>query len=295
MKLLFVINSRSGSNNISWRDIISNYFNGKPHDVHYFFLESNTGDAAIKNFIEELSPDKVIAVGGDGTVTSIGKLIAGSKAALGILPSGSANGMAKELDIPEDPLEALDIIENGVTGSCDAIRINGKEICLHLADIGINAQFIKYFEEGKLRGWFGYAKVMMKTLWHSQKFRVSIDSAEKKTDTKAFMIVLANASKYGTGAIINPEGLLDDGKFEIVIVYKLSFIEVLKTIFKPRSVDSKKMEVFHTTKISIRTGKKIYFQTDGEYLGRINELRAEVIPAYLNIIRPGRKLSENGV
>lgn len=286
LKLLFIINSRSGANNLSWQDIISNYFTGKPHELHYFYLEKKSSDDELKKNIQELSPDRIIAVGGDGTVSYAGKLVAGTKAALGILPAGSANGMAKELNIPEDAAAALAIVETGEAGYCDAIMINGKEICLHLADIGINAQFIKYFEEGKLRGWLGYAKVMLKTLWRSQKIRITIDAAEKKIKTKAFMVVLANASKYGTGAVINPEGQLDDGEFEIVIVYKLSFIEVLKTIFKPKSVDNKKIEVFHTKSITIQTGRRSHFQIDGEYVGKINEVRAEVIPRYLKIIRP---------
>src|SRR6476620_7092187 len=100
MKLLFVINSRSGSNNISWQEIISNYFTGKQHDVHYFFLEKDTSEDEFKKHILQLVPDRVIAVGGDGTVAYAGKQIAGTKAALGILPAGSANGMAKELTIP---------------------------------------------------------------------------------------------------------------------------------------------------------------------------------------------------
>src|SRR6187549_3775776 len=113
LKLLFVINSRSGANNTSWQDIISNYFTGKQHEIHYFFLEKNISDDALKKHIGQLDPDRVIAVGGDGTVTYTGKLIAGTGAALGILPAGSANGMAKELNIPEDPAAALAIVEKG--------------------------------------------------------------------------------------------------------------------------------------------------------------------------------------
>lgn len=291
MKLLFVINSRSGGDNKSWQDIIRNYFTGKEHTVDYFFLEKNTTDKQMRECINELHPDRVIAVGGDGTVTYVGKIIARSKMALGILPAGSANGMAKELGIPEDPAAALAIIENGNIYPCDGIQINEKEICLHLADIGINAQFIKYFEEGKLRGWLGYAKVIFKTLWRSQKITVSIDTDDRKINTRAFMVVLANASKYGTGAVINPEGQLDDGKFEVVIVYKLSLVEVLKTLFKPKSVDPKKIEVLHTRTINIRARRRAHFQIDGEYKGKATNLDAVILPGYINIIRPGENPS----
>ncbi|MFT3910482.1 MAG: diacylglycerol kinase family protein [Ferruginibacter sp.] len=283
LKLLFVINARAGANNISWQDMISNYFTGKQHDINYFILEKNVSE--LKKNIAALQPHRVIAVGGDGTVALVAKLIAGTNAALGILPAGSANGMAKELNIPVDPTAALNIIENGEVLICDAIKINDKHMCLHLADIGLNAQFIKYFEEGKLRGWLGYAKVMIKTLWRSQKITVNIQTADAPVKEKVFMVVLANASKYGTGATINPEGKLDDGKFEVVLVRQLSFIEVLKTLFRPKSLDPKKIEAIHVTSLKIQTRRNVHFQIDGEYLGKVKNLDAVILPKYVNVIR----------
>ncbi len=283
LKLLFVINARAGANKLSWQDMISNYFTGKQHDINYFILEKNIDE--LKKKIAVIHPDRVIAVGGDGTVALVAKLIAGTNAALGILPAGSANGMAKELNIPVDPATALSIIENGEVIICDAIKINDTAICLHLADIGLNAQFIKYFDEGKLRGWMGYAKVMIKTLWRSQKITVNIQTGDAPIKEKVFMVVLANASKYGTGAVINPEGKLDDGKFEVVLVRRLSFIEVLKTLYRPKSLDPKKIEAIHVTSLKIQTRRNVHFQIDGEYQGKINKLDAVILTGYVNVVR----------
>lgn len=285
LKLLFVINSHAGPDDVSWQDIISNYFTGKQHDITYFMLGKNIDAAELKKQISQSKPDKVIAVGGDGTVMLVAKLITGSRAALGILPAGSANGMAKELNIPEIPEKALSIIETGTISCCDAIKINDNEISLHLSDIGLNAQLIKYFSEGNIRGKLGYVKVMFKTLWHAQKVSVFIQSGNTNIKTKAFMVIIANASKYGTGAIVNPEGKLDDGKFEIVIVRKLSLIEIIKTFFKPGSLDPQKIEVIQVSSVKIQTRRMIHFQVDGEYIGKIKELNASIIPGYINIIR----------
>ena len=128
LKLLFVINSVAGSNNTSWQDIISNYFTEKDFDVDYFFLDKDPDVEGLKKYISHSKPDKVIAVGGDGTVTLVARIVSATKAALGILPAGSANGMAKELNIPESAQEALAIIEHGVISCCDAIKINNKDI-----------------------------------------------------------------------------------------------------------------------------------------------------------------------
>ncbi|MEJ7625255.1 MAG: YegS/Rv2252/BmrU family lipid kinase [Ferruginibacter sp.] len=286
LKLLFVINPGAGPNNEVWEDIISKYFIDKPFEVKYLVLDKKPDIQQIKNKIKEFAPGKVIAVGGDGTVTMVAKIVAEAKKILGILPAGSANGMAKELNIPVAPAEALAIIENGEIRCCDAIKINNKDICLHLSDIGLNAQLIKYFDEGKVRGKMGYAKVMLKTLWHKQKMQVIVQAKGKEIRRHAFMIVLANASKYGTGAVINPTGELDDGAFEVVIVRKLAVSELLKMLFKPQPFNPKKIETFTATSVKLETVHSVHFQIDGEYMGKINQLIARILPDYINIVLP---------
>ncbi len=286
LKLLFVINPVAGPGNNSWQDIISNYFTGKSFETDYYILEKTPDTAKLKTHIELTKPDRVIAVGGDGTVTMVAKLIAGSNMALGILPAGSANGMAKELNISSEPEEALAIIENGEIRSCDAIKINEKDICLHLSDIGLNAQLIKYFDEGKVRGKLGYARVLLKTLWNKRKIQVTLQSRNKEIKRAAFMVVIANASKYGTGAVINPEGSLDDGLFEVVVVRKLAVSEFFKMLFRPQPFDPKKIEIFHVTTLVIASRKTVHFQIDGEYMGKVNKIEARILPAYIDFIFP---------
>ena len=223
IKILFVINPKAGSsNNIDWKENIVEYFTGKGFELDYFLLPEKPDVVILKEYIMAMMPDKVIAVGGDGTVTMLANIVAGTSITLGILPGGSANGMARELGIPDSPQEAIKIIDEGSTIDCDAIKINNSTICLHLSDIGLNAQLIKYFDEGKLRGKLGYARVILKTLWYKEKMQVIIHSLGLEIRRNAFMVVLANASMYGTGAVINPHGQLNDGVFEVVIVRRLS-------------------------------------------------------------------------
>lgn len=286
VKILFVINPAAGPDDNSWEEIISDFFKDKNFQVEYFLLEKKPDLSKLEKAILTLEPAKVVAVGGDGTITMVAKVVAKTKTVLGILPGGSANGMARELNIPLDPLEALQIITNGEISCCDAIKINEREICLHLSDIGLNAQLIKYFDEGKVRGKIGYGKVMLKTLWHKQKMQVSIVAQGREIRRYAFMVVLANASKYGTGAVINPTGAIDDGAFEVVIVRKLALSELLKMLFSPRPFNPKKIETFSATSVSLTTVRSVHFQIDGEYLGKIKNLEATILPDYINIVLP---------
>jgi len=293
-KLLFVINPGAGTNNTSWEDIARDHFKEKNFIVDFHNLDKKPDVEKLKRHIHNSKPNRVIAVGGDGTVTLVAKLIAGTDMALGILAAGSANGMARELNIPEDPAAALSVIENGEIKSCDMIRINVQDACLHLADIGLNAQLIKYFDEGKLRGKLGYAKVVLKTLLRKRKVQLTIQGENAEIKTEALMVVLANASKYGTGAIINPEGKLDDGFFEIVIVKHLTIAYLLKVLFHIRHSDPKDIEIFHAKKVQIDTHRHMHFQIDGEYKGKVKHIDASILPGHIRIILPPAANSSAG-
>ena len=286
LKILFVINPGAGGKKKGeWEAEIRDYFNGKTLQPDFYILGRPDDKEQIRKLLSEKKPDRLVAVGGDGTVTMLAREIKNTSIALGILPAGSANGMAKELDIPENLRLALDIVTGGITKKVDLIRIN-EEYCLHLSDIGLNAQLIKYFEEGKLRGKLGYAKVMLKVLWNKEMMEVTIGMKNEEIHRKAFMVVIANASKYGTGAVINPEGNIDDGLFEVVIVRRLALSELVKMIFRPQPFNPKKIELFHARSISIETRRRAHFQVDGEYLGKVNKINGSIDPAALLMVLP---------
>ena len=287
LKILFVINPISGTKTkIAWEPAIRKYFTNLQHNFDFFLLDGKDDATSLKYWIEKLQPERVIAVGGDGTVSLVAEKLLGTNIAMGILPAGSANGMAKELDIPVEVDGALEIILNGEIKSCDAIRINDKEISLHLSDLGVNAQLVKYFEQGNLRGKLGYALKVFKVLWRKKLMDVTIKTNNEEIKRRAFMVVIANASKYGTGALINPEGNLSDGLFEIVVVRRLNFISVLKMFLKFKRFNPKKVELFQAESAVITTAKKTHFQVDGEYLGKIDKVKATIIKSQLKLILP---------
>lgn len=286
-KILFVINPNSGGKNKQdFETQIKSYFEKLSHDVLYYHLSGNNDEVGIKKEIDVFGPHKVVAVGGDGTVNLVAKVMMGSDIKMGIIPGGSANGMAKELTLPTVFNNMMTLIMEGEAKCADIIKINGNDICLHLSDIGLNARLVKYFEEGNMRGKLGYAKVALKVLWRKQNIQVIIKSADNIIRRNAFMVVLANASKYGTGAVINPEGSLYDGLFEVVIIRQLAIFEILKMWFKPKPFNKKNIEIIKATSVHIMTGHKVHFQVDGEYKGKVKEVKAEMVAHQLNLIVP---------
>jgi diacylglycerol kinase (ATP) len=290
LKILFVINPGSGTKSKkNWETITREYFKPLQHPIEFFLLTGKNDADSLQFWIDKFKPDRVVAVGGDGTVSLVAKQLLNSPIAMGILPAGSANGMAKELNIPTTVEGAMDVIINGDIRCSDLIQINDNNICLHLSDLGVNAQLIKYFEKDNIRGMLGYAKLVFRVLVNKRLLHVTVKTDKEELTTNAFMVVIANASKYGTGALINPEGNLHDGLFEIVVVRRLNFWYVLKTFLHFKRLDPKKVELLQATSATIKTTKKIHFQVDGEYLGKVNYVKAEILPSQLNLLLPVKK------
>jgi YegS/Rv2252/BmrU family lipid kinase len=285
LKILFVINPISGKKKkLDWESAIRNYFKNLSHIIEIYVLSGKDDTGSLDYWIEKLQITRIVAVGGDGTVTLIAKQLLGTNLTMGIIPAGSANGMAKELQIPEIPEEALDIIVNGTEKCCDVVKINETDISLHLSDVGLNARLIKYFDESPLRGMWGYSRMVFKVLWNKKLMSAHIVAENLDLKTDAYMVVIANASKYGTGAVINPEGNIGDGIFEIVIVRKLSLSQLFRMFLSYKDFNPKKVEVFQTKAVKITTSKKTHFQIDGEYKGKIDTLTAAIIPSQLKLL-----------
>ena len=228
VKLLFIINPISGGKEKQdWEKSITEYFKDKPQSIEFYLLTGKDDKVSIQHHIDSVKPDRVVAVGGDGTVKMLAEILKETDIPLGILPAGSANGMAKELEIPLEIEKALAVVTDGVCKKIDVVRINEEQICIHLSDIGLNAMMVKYFEGSKSRGMWGYGKTIFRVLWNKQKLKVSIRTDEAAVKRKAYMVTIANARKYGTGANINPDGNVADGKFEVVVVSS-TFLKFVK-------------------------------------------------------------------
>ncbi|MEO6135619.1 MAG: diacylglycerol kinase family protein [Ginsengibacter sp.] len=292
LNILFILNPGSGGKNkTDWEPIIRDYFAPLPHQIKFYLLDKDP-ESAIEYWIEKFSADRVVSVGGDGTVSLLGKILQGKNIPLGILRGGSANGMAEEMGIPTDPKEALDIIVADNIQTCDAICINEDSFCFHLSDAGMNAQLVKYFEDSDLRGMWNYARMFLKALINKSLMKVHVKADGMDEIIKSYMIVIANASKYGTGAVINPKGIINDGKFELVFVKKIALSEFIKLFWSYKKFNPEKVEIIKTSFVEITSKKNIHFQVDGEYKGKIKNVTAKIIPEAVQILVPEKDMDK---
>lgn len=240
----------------------------------------------IRDFYKEYKPQRVIVAGGDGTIKLVAEALDEEDVVFGILPAGSANGLATDLDLLKTEEENIAIAFQEDFVMIDCILINDK-ICIHLSDLGLNAELIKNYEKSALRGKLGYALQLFKTLLYAVKsFHVKIKINQQTLETNARMIVIANSQKYGTGVVINPIGIMGDGKFELVILKRITFGVFMKFVLRKISVSSKDVIVISTDKASVQINKPVSFQVDGEFCGSETDLNISIIPRKLKIALP---------
>jgi diacylglycerol kinase (ATP) len=247
---------------------------------------ADNDDAKIKGLYKKFKPDRVIVAGGDGTVKLVAEALESEDFILGILPAGSSNGLATDLGLPKSIEENLRIAFQNDFLEMDMIVVNGKK-SLHLSDLGLNATLIKNYHEGSMHGRWHYALQAFKTLIDTDvDFSATITVNSEVTEYEARMIVIANSKKYGTGVIINPNGIMNDGKFEIIILKNLDLIVFGKIITGNMPLESEDITIISADKATIKTNFPVSFQMDGEYYGAETEFNIDIAPKKLKVAVP---------
>ncbi|MEN7549189.1 diacylglycerol kinase family protein [Rapidithrix thailandica] len=292
MKLLFVVNPISGDNDKKgFLDSLEGFAYRYIFEYDLFLTTGNHDKKQLNRLVNREKPDIVVAVGGDGTVLLVAEVVMHTNIRLGIIPYGSANGMAAELNIPNHKEEALKVLLQGKSVAIDNLKINQTHNCIHIGDIGFNARMVKRFETDRMRGFKGYAKQFFKEFSLSKKIKVDIQTEKKRYTKSAHMIAFANARRYGTKALLNPIGKLDDGYFELCILKDLSvrvLFLILLSWFTGSMYKTRFAEIIRCKKarIQLHKNKRMTVQVDGEVIGDKNTISIDVEPSCLHVMVP---------
>ncbi len=285
--LLLVINPTAGSINVNEVVAKAREWSNKPEfNIKIYKTSGKNDDARIEQLLQAKEYKRVVVAGGDGTINMVASKLLNKDIVLGILACGSANGLATSLQIPKKLDEQFEIAFKQHPLSIDTLFINDI-FCVHIADVGINAELIYNYETSKTSGMLGYAIQSIPTLFKSNypyKFKIFIE--DKVIENKGVLLAFANAKKYGTGAIINPEGKIDDGSFEVILYKRLSIWEVLKTFLRNRSKKETSMEIYRTKSVSVKCKTPVALQVDGEFIGEYDTFSAHVRPQSLKLAVP---------
>ena len=238
--------------------------------------------------------EQIWVAGGDGTLNEVARALVNTPLALGIIPKGSGNGLARELGMPLRYEKALAALQQATVIACD-VGIANEEYFFNLAGVGIEAeiarQFAAHAQQGR-RGKWPYFKLGAKTIFSYVPPTLQVQYNGQEKSCTALTLVFANGAQYGSNFIIAPQASLTDGQFDMVEVknvskWKLSLAlpEFFTKKFRPVGVT----EVHRTAKATITAPGEIVYHLDGEPRVVQNKLEISLLPKALKLLVPQGK------
>jgi YegS/Rv2252/BmrU family lipid kinase len=235
--------------------------------------------------------DLVLAWGGDGTINEVAGALAFSPVPLGIVPGGSGNGLARELGIPLDAAAALEAVASGRVRRIDAGRLGGS-LFFNVAGVGLDALIAdRIASPGAARGLLGYARLTLAELPRYEPRVYTVEIGDRRLESRALFIAVANSRQYGSGAQIAPGARLDDGRLDLVVVDAQPLRCILRRIpdlFSGRLREGRGVRMASITSATIHGEAPLTFHVDGEPRAGDRSLTATVHPGALLVRMPPR-------
>ncbi|MCL1973797.1 MAG: NAD(+)/NADH kinase [Bacteroidetes bacterium] len=255
-------------------------------DIYYTKGAEDAYEAALR--YKESKVDLVVAVGGDGTVNQVARALVFSTIPLGIIPTGSGNGLARHLRIPRSLPKAADVLLQQHIAVIDSGAINGRPFFC-TAGVGFEASLANRFDAAPVRGFSSYIALsaMEYTHYHPEKYKIYV--GDSMMEREAFLITFANCAQWGNNVYIAPGACATDGQLDMVIWNSTSVARIPFTAMRllAKNIDhSKFIETFRGPLFKIQRMCDGYVQFDGEHVWMGRDLNVEVFPASLKVVAP---------
>lgn len=285
--ICFIINPVSGTSNKkripekAEAILDPNRFNIQIHKTEY---AGHGYELARQAVVEGM--DYVIAVGGDGTLNEVGRGLIHTNTAMGIIPLGSGNGLARDLHISTNIEKALEIINEEHVINMDYGKANGR-IFFCTCGVGYDANVAHNISGKKRRGLNMYLREMVDTYFNSQPEEYEIIYPDGCIKNKLFLITCANTGQYGFGAYIAPHADVQDGLLAVAMLQPIKLYDVPRIAMQmfARNIDhNKKMTELLIPEVIIRRAKEGPMHLDGDSYMEGKEIRVEIVPKGLKIL-----------
>jgi YegS/Rv2252/BmrU family lipid kinase len=256
-------------------------FEPQIHFTEYAHHAREIAQKLVKN-----NADVIVAVGGDGTVNEVAQALVNSESILGIIPTGSGNGLARHLGIPQNVSKALALLNTLNHRKIDSCTAND-EFFINVSGIGYDGHISHCFAKERKRGMKTYVKLILSKWWtyDVKKYQIEIDG-QTVFDGEAVQVSFANGTQFGNNVIISPESIDNDGKIELCILKPFYFYEVphlLLALATRRFHLNKRMTVIPCSQATITTNRaKAHLDGEPKELGDC--IRLKVLKKSIHII-----------
>lgn len=286
-KIAFIINPISGTNNKKQLpDLILNELNTTIFDPEIVFTEYKGHGRVLSAKFAAAGFDYVVAVGGDGTVNEIGRGLINTNAALGIVPAGSGNGLARHLSIPMNTKQAIQQLNYSEAIKIDYGVVNEQPFFC-TCGTGFDAYVSTEFAKSKNRGVMTYIEKMITGYFNykSQNYHLVGDGIDLKD--KAFVITFANASQWGNNAYIAPQASVQDGMLDISIMSNFPIIAIPTIALQlfTKTIDNDLfVTTLRTNEITLYRDETGPFHYDGEPYEEGRVVHIKMVQEGLNVL-----------
>src|SRR5213083_1021697 len=263
-----IINPAAGSPETSrhWQERVESIVRDCPNRI-----TSHPGEAeALARRAVEEGLARIVAAGGDGTVNHVANGLAGSSAALGLLPLGTVNVFAMEVGLPSNNLELCwEIINGGNVRLVDLPNANGKYF-VQLAGIGLDAQAVKETSLAFKRS-FGPLSYLISAAQIASRPppHLVIESKGVKT-TEGSFVLIGNGRLYGGPFPFFKHALIDDGLLDVVVFKRIGYLDIiryLQEVIFSSSISMPELEYFQTKRLRVTSQDEVPVEVDGELIG----------------------------
>ena len=230
-----------------------------------------------------------VAFSGDGVVGALAAAVSRQADPLmGVLPGGTGNDFCRHIGIPDDPVAACSLLEDGVERPVDLGEANGVRF-LGIASAGFDSE--ANAAANAAPRWMGPAVYTWGALsalarWKPARFSVVVDGSE--SEFEGWSVICANTSVYGAGMFIAPDARTDDGLFDVVWTVKtgrLRFLSLFPRVFKGTHVELPTVTVVRGRSVRFESSRPFVLYADGD---PITELPAqiEIVPGAVRVLVP---------
>ena len=286
-RILFILNPISGT--VKKAEIPAKIDQFLDHDLFESSLRYTEYAGHATEIAQEACEDGfdiVVAVGGDGTINEVGKALVHSSTAMGILPCGSGNGLARHLMIPMNIKKAIEVLNRCDIRELDYGKINGNPFFC-TCGMGFDAFISKKFAEGGKRGKMKYVQLVLREglRYKGETYEISV-GPEHQTHF-AYLVSIANASQYGNNAYIAPQASMSDGLFDVIIMEPFDFLDAPQVSFDMMNKTlnrSSKVKTFRSNHIHIHRQGEGPVHYDGDPVMMGEEIDVELVSKGIRMV-----------
>lgn len=230
--------------------------------------------------------DILAVAGGDGSINEVGTTLIGTDMALAVIPCGSGNGLSRCMNLPLDPIKALQVINMNYRRKIDTVTVNDKSF-ISISGTGYDAKVAEDYSKDLRRGFDTYFRYIIRNYITMEEQPYTIVMPDETLDVKAFFISFANSNQMGYDFPISPHASLWDGKVDLCIVQKPNPFElpIMGGYMLDGMMDkAPKVKIIQTSEATIIRPKADVINLDGESVMMEKDLHLKVNPLSLNII-----------